>query len=180
MTDISRSDISSPDGSHVRNSPGASPLFLREDEIRRGVELLYFGYTRLTDSIDQVLATQGLGRAHHRALYFIARQPELTVGELLRLLAITKQSLGRVLKDLQKRGLLVTKTGAVDRRQKLLRLTEQGAALEAELFDQLREKLSAAYVSAGQESVTGFWRVLEGLVPETDRSMVFDLRKDDK
>lgn len=168
MTDISR----------LATSPGASPLFLREDEIRRGVELLYFGYTRLTNAIDQELAKQGLGRAHHRALYFIARQPNLTVGGLLRLLAITKQSLGRVLKELHDRDLVVTKAGALDRRQKLLRLTDKGAALEAELFAQLRERLSAAYVTAGQESVTGFWHVLEGLVPESDRQMVFDLRKD--
>ncbi len=168
MTDISRSST----------SPGASPLFLREDEIRRGVELLYFGYTRLTNAIDQELAKQGLGRAHHRALYFIARQPDLTVGELLRLLAITKQSLGRVLKELHDRDLVITKTGPLDRRQKLLRLTSKGAALEAELFAQLRERLSAAYVTAGQESVSGFWHVLEGLVPESDRQMVFDLRKD--
>lgn len=168
MADISRPSV----------SPGASPLFLREDEIRRGVELLYFGYTRLTNSIDQVLAKQGLGRAHHRALYFIARQPDLTVGELLRLLAITKQSLGRVLKELHDREMVVAKPGLIDRRQKLLRLTDKGAALEADLFAQLREKLSDAYVSAGQESVTGFWHVLEGLVPESDRQMVFDLRKD--
>src|SRR3546814_4574506 len=85
-------------------TPTASPLFLREDEIRRGVELLYFGYSHMTRAIDQTLAQQGLGRAHHRALYFISRQPGLTVSELLKLLAITKQSPGRVLNDLFERG----------------------------------------------------------------------------
>src|SRR3546814_8551228 len=69
----------------------AAPRFLREDEIRRGIEMLYFGYSALTRSIDEGLAAQGLGRAHHRALYFISRQPDLTVKDLLRLLAITKQ-----------------------------------------------------------------------------------------
>ena len=161
-----------------RASPPASPLFLREDEVRRGVELLYFGYTRLTRSVDERLAGEGLGRAHHRALYFIARQPDLTVSELLRLLAITKQSLGRVLNELTARGLVETREGPVDRRQKLLRLTAQGAAFEAELFDALREKLAAAYAAAGQHNVTGFWRVLEGLIPESDREMVAALRKD--
>src|SRR5688572_33335878 len=87
---------------------GASPLFLREPEIRRGVELLYFGYGHLTRSIDAGLAEQGLGRAHHRALYFIARKPDLTVSELLSILAITKQSLGRVLGDLSEHGLVGT------------------------------------------------------------------------
>ena len=87
-------------------SPSASPLFLREPEIRRGIELLYFGNSHVTRSIDQGLAQQGLGRAHHRALYFIARRPNMSVSDLLALLAITKQSLGRVLNELAERGLV--------------------------------------------------------------------------
>ena len=163
--------------SAISATPPASPLFLREDEVRRGVELLYFGYTRLTRAIDDDLATQGLGRAHHRALYFIARQPDLTVSELLKLLAITKQSLGRVLNDLSERNLVETRAGISDRRQKLLRLTTLGSAFEAQLFDALRNGLSFAYAAAGQESVTGFWRVLEGLIPDEDRAMVQKLQK---
>lgn len=153
----------------------ASPLFLREPEIRRGVELLYFGYSHLTRSIDAGLAEQGLGRAHHRALYFIARKPDLTVSELLALLAITKQSLGRVLSELAERALVETRTGERDRRQRLLRLTPKGAALEADLFEALREKLSAAYSRADREAVGGFWAVLEGLVPEAERDRVAQL-----
>jgi DNA-binding MarR family transcriptional regulator len=159
-------------------SPGASPLFLREHEVRRGVELLFFGYTRLTRSIDEGLLEHGLGRAHHRALYFIARQPDLTISELLKILAITKQSLGRVLTDLGERGLVETRAGVADRRQKLLRLTDQGKAFEAQLFEALRNSLAGAYAAAGQESVTGFWRVLEGLIPPDDRRMIAALRKD--
>ncbi len=156
----------------------ASPLFLREGEVRRGVELLYFGYTRLTRSIDDHLAKNGLGRAHHRALYFIARQPDLTVSDLLAYLAITKQSLGRVVTDLIDRGYVVTQTGKADRRQKLLRLTAQGAVFEGQLFEALRAKLASAYAAAGQESVTGFWRVLEGLIPEDEREMIAMLQRD--
>ncbi len=154
----------------------ASPLFLREPEIRRGVELLYFGYSHLTRSIDERLAAQGLGRAHHRALYFIARKPDLTVSELLSLLAITKQSLGRVLTELVERDLIETRVGERDRRQRLLRLTPAGERLESELFEALRERMSAAYTSAGQGAVGGFWAVLEGLVPDDDRRKVEDLR----
>ncbi|ATY34785.1 MarR family transcriptional regulator [Sphingomonas psychrotolerans] len=150
----------------------ASPLFLREPEIRRGIELLYFGYANLTRSIDAGLARQGLGRAHHRALYFIAREPDLTVSALLAILGITKQSLGRVLGELAERGMVETRTGERDRRQRLLRLTPAGAALEAELFEALREKMSTAYSSAGQGAVGGFWAVLEGLMPESERNSV--------
>ncbi|MGH6615888.1 MarR family transcriptional regulator [Sphingomonas sp.] len=154
----------------------ASPLFLREPEIRRGVELLYFGNSHLTRSIDRGLAAQGLGRAHHRALYFVARQPDMTVSQLLGLLAITKQSLGRVLNELTDRKLIEVRPGERDRRQRLLRLTADGAALENTLFEALRERLSAAYASAGQAAVGGFWAVLEGLIPPEERTRVEGLR----
>ncbi|MGY4398857.1 DNA-binding MarR family transcriptional regulator [Sphingomonas sp. UYAg733] len=157
-------------------TPSASPLFLREPEIRRGVELLYFGNSHLTRAIDRGLAAQGLGRAHHRALYFVARQPDMTVSHLLALLAITKQSLGRVLNELTDRGLIEVRPGERDRRQRLLRLTADGAALENELFEALRERLSAAYASAGQAAVGGFWAVLEGLIPAEERPRVESLR----
>jgi DNA-binding MarR family transcriptional regulator len=159
-------------------STPASALFLREAEIRRGSELLYFGYSHLTRTIDAGLAKMGLGRAHHRALYFIARRPNLTVSELLALLAITKQSLGRVLNELTERGFVESRAGERDRRQRLLRLTPAGATLEAELFEQARERLSAAYAQAGQEAVSGFWRVLEGLIPADERAQVEALRKE--
>ncbi len=169
----------------VQNSPdpvrpdafrSASPLFLREAEIRRGVELLYFGYSHLYRGIDEGLASQGLGRAHHRSLYFIARNPDIMVSELLRILAITKQSLGRVLNELTERGLIETRPGREDRRQRLLRVTEVGARLETALFEALRERLSTAYAQAGQNAVTGFWAVLEGLVPPEDKSRMTDDR----
>lgn len=157
--------------------PSASPLFLREAEIRRGVELLYFGYSHLYRGTDRKLAESGLGRAHHRALYFVARRPNLTIGTLLRLLGITKQSLGRVLAELGERGMIETRAGEEDRRQRLLRLTAQGTALEAELFDILRERLSTAYAQAGQDAVTGFWRVLEQLIPVSERGHVAELER---
>ena len=91
----------------------ASPLYLREDEIRRGIELLYFGYTAMVRGADAILAREGFGRAHHRALYFIARRPGLPVGELLRLLGITKQSLGRVLGELQDKALVEQSIGTI-------------------------------------------------------------------
>ncbi len=136
------------------------------------MELLYFGYSHLTRSADDGLAAQGLGRAHHRALYFIARQPGLPVGDLLALLAITKQSLGRVLGDLTERGLVETRAGDRDRRQRLLRLTDSGVTLEAGLFESFRSRLAAAYASAGQGAVGGFWAVLEGLIPEEERARI--------
>jgi DNA-binding MarR family transcriptional regulator len=158
-------------------APAASPLFLREDEIRRGIELLYFGYTSMVRGADAILAREGLGRAHHRALYFIARRPGLSVGELLRMLAITKQSLGRVLTELQTKGLVEQVIGTSDRRQRLLRLTAAGNSLEAGLFAELETGMAAAYGEAGQAAVTGFWSVLVGLIPAADRPLVDSLRQ---
>jgi DNA-binding MarR family transcriptional regulator len=141
------------------------------------MELLYFGYSHYTRSIDRVLADMGLGRAHHRALYFIARKPGLTVSDLLSLLSITKQSLGRVLNELAERDLVDTKPGDRDRRQRLLTLTQAGTTLETELFDAGRERMSRAYARAGQQAVSGFWSVLEGLVEEDELALVEGLRR---
>ena len=157
---------------NYRAPVAASPLYLREDEIRRGVELLYFGYINMVKGADAILAREGLGRAHHRALYFIARRPGMPVGDLLRLLAITKQSLGRVLSDLQERALVEQVIGVRDRRQRLLRLTASGDAMEAALFAELRTGMALAYGEAGQNAVTGFWAVLTGLVPAADRPLI--------
>ena len=151
-------------------------LFLREPELRRGMELLYFGHAHLHRSIDRGLAAQGLGRAHHRALYFIARQPDLTVSELLALLGITKQSLGRVLSELSERDYVETRPGERDRRQRLLRLTKAGSDLESELFEVVREKMSAAYSRAGAAAVAGYWTVLEGMIPPEEMPQVERLR----
>jgi DNA-binding MarR family transcriptional regulator len=155
----------------------ASPMFLREPEIRRGIELLHFGQSQLHRGVDEALARHGLGRAHHRALYFIARQPDLTVTTLLQLLGITKQSLGRVLAELTDRGLIATRAGTSDRRQRLLRLTDAGAELEATLFEALRARLGRAYSEAGPHAVAGFWAVLEALIPPADRPRVAGLGK---
>jgi len=161
---------------HPASSSSASALFLREPELRRGMELLYFGHGHLTRSVDEGLASQGLGRAHHRALYFIARKPDLTVSELLGLLAITKQSLGRVLNELTERGLVGTRPGERDRRQRLLSLTPAGSKLESELFESVRVRMSAAYAKAGQAAVAGYWAVLEGMIPDDERAAVESLR----
>lgn len=140
--------------------------------MRRGIELLFFGYGHFWRSIDAALAEERLGRAEYRALYFIARQPGLTVSALLALLGITKQSLGRALKPLEARGLIDTRPGGRDRRQKELRLTDAGRAVEAALFALLRDAMSRAYTAAGQDAVTGFWRVSEALIPHRERPRV--------
>ncbi|MBN8805800.1 MAG: MarR family transcriptional regulator [Sphingopyxis sp. 65-8] len=160
------------DENFLSQVPAASALFLREEEVRRGIEFLFFGHGALWRAGDARLAENGLGRAHYRALYFIARQPGLTISDLLALLGITKQSLGRVIKDLEAREMLVTRPGNRDRRHKELRLTPAGRAVEAAVFGQLRDAMSRAYTHAGQAAVTGFWQVNEALMSPRERQRV--------
>ncbi|MBI4183351.1 MAG: MarR family transcriptional regulator [Proteobacteria bacterium] len=145
---------------------GANLLFLREEEIRQGVELLFYAYRDFTGEPDKILARYGFGRAHHRALYFVGRKPGMSVSELLSILHITKQSLSRVLKQLVDDGFIDQRPGDHDRRQRLLTLTAKGAALERELFVRQRERFSRAYRAAGAEAVNGFRKVLAGLADE--------------
>jgi DNA-binding MarR family transcriptional regulator len=151
---------------------GAALLFLREEEIRSAQDLLFFAYRDFTGAADALLVARGMGRAHHRALHFIGRNPDLTVSDLLAILRITKQSLARVLTTLVAEGLVVQTPGQSDRRQRLLRLTEAGQALERALFERQRDRLAAAFRVAGPQAVDGFRRVLRAIMDEQARQYV--------
>ncbi|MBR0671351.1 MarR family winged helix-turn-helix transcriptional regulator [Neoroseomonas soli] len=149
---------------------GRNLLFLREEELRLAQDLLYFGYRDFTAGADAILAELGMGRAHHRVLHYVGRRPGITVGDLLGILAITKQSLGRVLQPLVEDGYVTQTPGRNDRRQRLLTLTEKGAALERRLFERQRETVMQAYREAGPAAVEGFRRVMRGLMGEQARA----------
>ena len=149
---------------------GSNLLFLREDEIRVAQDLMFFAYRDFTDAADAILDELGLGRAHHRALHFIGRNPGITVSDLLAILRITKQSLARVLTALIEQGYVIQAPGRADRRQRLLTLTQQGHALERRLFERQRERLTAAYRDAGANAVEGFRRVMRGVMNDAARA----------
>ncbi|MEO0392285.1 MAG: MarR family transcriptional regulator [Pseudomonadota bacterium] len=165
-------DISSP----------ADPLFLREDNLRRGIEMMFFAYRDFTGKPDEILAEIGLGRAHHRALYFIGRNPSISVTELLSILRITKQSLSRVLSELMRQGFVEQKTGVQDRRLRLLFLTDKGTELEGRLTAVQKQRFADAFSAAGAEAVEGFRTVLLGIIADEDRERFDDerLTQDDK
>ena len=148
---------------------GANPLFLREEELRQAMELLYFAYRDFTSEPDRILERYGFGRAHHRVLYFVGRNPSISVSELLRILGITKQSLSRVLGQLVREGFIRQRRGERDQRQRLLELTERGVSLERELFQSQRSRVAKAYHSAGAEAVEGFRQVLFSLMDAAAR-----------
>jgi DNA-binding MarR family transcriptional regulator len=152
--------------------PIGKALFLREEELRRGIEMMFFAYRDFTSEADSILVEQNMGRAHHRAIYFIGRNPGITVSELLTILNITKQSLSRVLSALVDTGYVIQKKGPEDRRQRLLFLTDTGTALEARLTAVQGRRFANAYREAGMSAVEGFQRVLEGLLdPQTRRQI---------
>jgi DNA-binding MarR family transcriptional regulator len=145
-------------------------LFLREEELRQGIELLYFAYRDFTRGPDEMLAGYGFGRAHHRVIYFVGRHPGMTVSDLLGILRITKQSLSRVLGQLIDEGFITQRTGDRDRRQRLLALTEKGVEMERQLSQNQRDRIARAFRGAGADAVEGFRRVMLGIVDEEDRA----------
>ena len=149
---------------------GINPLFLREEELRQGLELLFYAYRDFTGEADAILAEYGFGRAHHRVIYFVGRNPGMTVSELLGILRITKQSLSRVLGQLVEEGFITQRPGTRDRRQRLLELTEKGVELERQLTERQRARIARAYRAAGAEAVEGYRKVLLGLIDEADRA----------
>ena len=148
---------------------GPNPLFLRTDEIMQAIELLFFAYRDFTGEPDELLAEYGFGRAHHRVIHFVGRNPGITVSELLSILQITKQSLSRVLSQLVAEGIIKQTPGEIDRRQRLLELTEKGTELDEKLFNVQRQRIVKAYKESGAEAVAGFRSVLMNMMEESDR-----------
>ena len=145
---------------------GETLLFLTDDQIRRGIEAMFFAYRGFTADPDRILEARGYGRAHHRAIHFIHRVPGTTVNNLLAILGVTKQSLNRVLRTLVEEGLVEVRVGTADRRERNLHLTEAGRALERQLSDAQRARMRAAYRAAGPAAVAGFRQVLEAMMDE--------------
>src|SRR3954469_2122526 len=149
---------------------GPAPAALRWDII----ELLFFAYRDFVGDADHVLEEFGFGRAHHRVMHFVHRYPALKVADLLDVLRITKQSLGRVLKQLLDEGYIVQKDGATDRRERLLFATAKGEALVAKLAGLQTDRIDKALAGldpAGTETVRKF---LRGMIDRDDPDKVLE------
>jgi DNA-binding MarR family transcriptional regulator len=139
-------------------------LFLTDEQLRKGIEAMFFAYRGFTADPDRILDTMDYGRAHHRAVHFINRSPGLTVSHLLAILGVTKQSLNRVLRTLVDEGLVEARVGREDKRERNLYLTDKGMALERALSEAQRGRMRAAYRAAGPDAVQGFRTVLEAMM----------------
>ena len=140
----------------------------RETSLRQAIEDLYFGYREFTALPDQILAVRGLGRTHHRILYFVCRDPGISIGELLSVLSITKQAAHRPVKDLEAHGLLTSTADARDRRVRRLSPTREGVELEAQLTEAQMQLLNAAFRDSGKAAELHWRQVMTRLRHETD------------
>jgi DNA-binding MarR family transcriptional regulator len=136
------------------------------------IELLFFAYRDFVGDPDEVLAKLGFGRAHHRVLHFVNRNPGMKVADLLDVLKITKQSLGRVLKQLIDEGYIVQREGANDRRQRLLYVTPTGEALAMQLAGLQTTRIAGVLAELGPGGREAARRFLAGMIDAQDRERV--------
>ena|SRR5690349_3403849 len=157
-------------------SRGAEPERRGEEEPTFDlIELLFFAYRDFVSDPDEVLARFGFGRAHHRVLHFINRHPGIKVADLLDILKITKQSLGRVLKQLVDEGYVVQKEGENDRRQRLLHVTAKGEALAMRLAGLQTARIARALAELGPGAHEAARRFLTALLDTDGRDDVLGL-----
>ena len=142
------------------------------------IELLFFAYRDFVGDPDEVLAKLGFGRAHHRVLHFVNRNPGIKVADLLDILKITKQSLGRVLKQLIDQGYVVQREGANDRRQRLLYVSAAGEALAMQLAGLQTERIARVLAELGPSAREAARRFLAGMIDVDDRDHVLRLIAD--
>ncbi len=151
-----------PPSGGERGARGSEPLW-------DVIELLFFAYRDFTGDPDDVLAKFGFGRAHHRVLHFVNRNPGMKVAELLDILKITKQSLGRVLKQLIDQGYVVQKEGASDRRQRLLYVTPKGETLAMKLAGLQSARIAQALSELGPNAHEAACQFLAALINADQR-----------
>jgi DNA-binding MarR family transcriptional regulator len=139
------------------------------------IELVFFAYRDFVGEADRLLARYGFGRAHHRVLHFVNRNPGLTIAALLDILGITKQSLARVLNDLIDDGFIAQRAGLADRRQRLLHVTDKGLALAGELAERQSARIAAALAPIAPEQQDAVRLFLTGLMDPASRPAVLRL-----
>jgi DNA-binding MarR family transcriptional regulator len=172
MADINIQNFSSdPDSRAPEGRPPARAGDLRWDII----ELLFFAYRDFVGDADHELEVFGFGRAHHRVLHFVHRYPGLKVADLLDVLRITKQSLGRVLKQLLDEGYILQKTGNNDRRQRLLYATAKGEALVAKLAGLQTDRINRALRGIGPEGAETVRLFLRAMIDHEDPDKVLEI-----
>ena len=132
----------------------------REEELREAIELFYFAYRAFTDGPDHILEERGLGRVHHRILYFVGRNPQTTVNALLEILDVSKQALHAPLRQLVEGQLVVMQPDQNDRRYKRLTLTNEGKKLEARLTGAQVKLLGAVFTATGTRSQAAWKTVM--------------------
>lgn len=165
------------DGRGPLASSGENLLFLTDEQLRQGIEAMFFAYRGFTADPDRILIDMAYGRAHHRAVHFINRAPGTTVNNLLNILGVTKQSLNRVLRTLISDGLVTSKVGRNDKRERHLFLTDKGRALEQKLSNAQRARMRAAFRDAGPGAVAGFRQVLEAMMDPEMRNSYTQLKE---
>ena len=149
---------------------GDAAAALAPETLRQAMELLFYAYRDVIAEPDRILEGHRFGRAHHRVIHFVRRNPGITVAELLAVLRVTKQSLARVLRQLVDRGFVMQRTDRADRRRRHLYLTRAGEGLEAVVSKPQQERLRRAFAEAGPEAVAGWQSVLWRLTDEEDRA----------
>ncbi len=160
------------DDARPAGGPGVPAGTARADHVDL-IELFFFSYRDFVADADQMLAAYGFGRAHHRVLHFVERNPDMRVADLLDILRITKQSLGRVLKQLVDDGFIVQTPGEIDRRQRLLRTTPKGSRLARELIERQSQRIETALSSlapADRDTVARFLGAMIGFDGPLTRS----------
>jgi len=155
-----------------RSTTGGERAARGSEPIWDVIELLFFAYRDFIGDPDDVLAKFGFGRAHHRVLHFVNRNPGMKVAELLDILKITKQSLGRVLKQLIDEGYVVQKEGANDRRQRLLYVTPKGEGLAMKLAGLQTARIARALAELGPNAHEEACRFLTALINPEQRDAV--------
>jgi DNA-binding MarR family transcriptional regulator len=135
----------------------------REAALNAALEALFYAFNAIVARPDAMLAQEGLSRVHHRILYFVGRNPGLSVNDLLGILKVSKQSLNGPMRQLTELGYVQAAADGQDRRIRRLSLTPAGQALEAALSGDQRARFARVFGQVGTDDEQAWRRVMARL-----------------
>ncbi|OUX45971.1 MAG: MarR family transcriptional regulator [Candidatus Pelagibacter sp. TMED275] len=141
-------------------------LYLKDIHVKEFIERLFVAYRESFADPKKTLDSLSLGTAHNKALLLISLYNGITISDLLKKLKITKQSLNRVLKDLDKSEYIIFKKDQQDTRVKHIFLTEEGNIVYQKIFEIQKKRIYKVLLNSSSEEVTHFNKIIKELINE--------------
>ena len=139
-------------------------LYLKDDQLKDLIEKLFLGYRETFSDSKKILEKYSIGIAHQKVIHLLSMYRGISISELLGKLKVTKQSLNRILRDLNDLDIIFYKKDEQDTRIKHIYLNQKGMKIFNEIFEIQKKRIYNALLNSSSEEVVNFDNVLKKII----------------